>query len=104
MQGLAWCGERDPHVADHVIQVARRHPLRLVRVTTLNEALTNHAVHTHRAEEFVLVLRGDVRMTIGETKQTATVGDLVFLASNVPHALDNVGRGATEYFAFQGIP
>lgn len=72
-----------------------------MHVSTLNEGLTNHAVHTHRAEEIVLILRGEVEMQIGDRRERAAPGDLVFLASEVPHALDNVGSGPAEYFAFQ---
>jgi len=75
-----------------------------MHVSTVNHGLTNHPVHTHRAEEFVLMRHGDVRMVIGDTRQTASVGDLIFLASNVPHSLDNIGDGVAEYFAFQGVP
>ena len=72
-----------------------------MHVSTLNQGLTNHAAHTHRAEEFVVVMRSDVEMLIGETHQTATAGDVIFLESMIPHALDNIGTGSTEYFAFQ---
>jgi (S)-ureidoglycine aminohydrolase len=72
-----------------------------MHVSTLNEGLTNHAAHTHRAEEFVVVMRSDVEMLIGETLQTATAGDVIFLESMIPHALNNIGTGSTEYFAFQ---
>ncbi|WP_332368303.1 hypothetical protein [Spirosoma telluris] len=32
---------------------------------------------------------------------SATVGDLIFLESNVPHALQNTSQGSCMYFAFQ---
>lgn len=73
-----------------------------MHASTLNEGLTNHPAHTHRAEEFVLMLKGDVRMLVGAEHVTATVGDLVFLAAQISHSLDNTGRGQAEYFAFQG--
>jgi (S)-ureidoglycine aminohydrolase len=72
-----------------------------MHVSTLNEGLTNHAAHTHRAEEFVLVIKGQVEMLVGEAYYKASAGDLYFLASLIPHALNNVGSGPTEYFAFQ---
>lgn len=72
-----------------------------MHVSTLNEGLTNHAVHTHAAEEFVLMLKGDVVMRIGEADVAATKGDVVFLESMIPHALNNAGTGETAYFAFQ---
>ncbi len=72
-----------------------------MHVSTLNEGLTNHAAHTHRAEEFVVVIKSEVEMLIGETRERAAAGDVIFLASEIPHALDNKGSGQTEYFAFQ---
>lgn len=72
-----------------------------MHTSTLNEALTNHKKHTHRAEEFVLILKGEVEMPVGESNFKAARGDLIFLASGIPHALNNIGKGQAEYFAFQ---
>lgn len=72
-----------------------------MHVTTLNEGLKSHAPHTHRAAEFVLMMKGDASMQIGDTFNEASPGALIFLASQIPHALENVGKGACEYFAFQ---
>lgn len=72
-----------------------------MHVSTLNAGLTNHATHTHRAEEMVLVIKGEVEMLIGETHYTAKAGDLYFIQSEVPHSLRNIGDGPTEYYAFQ---
>jgi (S)-ureidoglycine aminohydrolase len=73
-----------------------------IHVSTLDEGLTNHPTHTHRAEEFVLMREGSDEMIIDTPGHALAVGDVVFLASNVPHSLKNTGRGPTEYFAIQG--
>ncbi|MDB4892350.1 MAG: cupin [Gemmatimonadetes bacterium] len=73
-----------------------------MHVSTLNEGLTNHAVHTHRAEEFVLMREGSIEMVIDTPGHPLTAGDIGFLASNIPHSARNTGAGPTEYFAFQG--
>ncbi len=72
-----------------------------MHVSTLNAGLTNHKTHTHRAEEFVLITQGEVEMQIGDSFHKAAAGDLIFLASEIPHALRNIGSEQTEYFAFQ---
>lgn len=72
-----------------------------MHVSTLNEGLTNHAAHTHRAEEFVLMIKGEVTMLLGTETITAETGDLVYVESNISHSLNNVGSGETMYFAFQ---
>ena len=39
-----------------------------MHASTLNEGLTNHATHTHRAEEFVVMLRGECEL-IGDARR-----------------------------------
>lgn len=73
-----------------------------IHVSTVNEGITNHATHTHRAEEFVLMREGSNEMIIDTPGHALAVGDVAFLASNVPHSLKNTGTGPTEYFAIQG--
>lgn len=72
-----------------------------MHVSTLDAAITNHQTHTHRAEEFVLIIKGEVEMQIGEAWHKASAGDVIFLASEIPHALRNIGNEQSEYFAFQ---
>lgn len=72
-----------------------------LHVSTLNAGVASHPPHTHRAAEFILVMQGDVEMSIDGANHPATAGDLVFLASEIPHGLHNAGTGPTEYFAFQ---
>ena len=73
-----------------------------MHVSTVGAGLTNHAPHTHFAEEFLLLRQGNVSMFIDGRTFPAATGDVVFLASNVPHSLNNGKESTTEYFAFQG--
>ena len=72
-----------------------------MHVTTLNEGLRSHGVHTHREEEFLLIIKGDVEEHIDGVEHPATVGGLIFLDAMVPHTITNVGKGAAQYFAFK---
>jgi (S)-ureidoglycine aminohydrolase len=72
-----------------------------MHTTMLNAGLSSHAPHTHREEEIVLLLKGNVEMQIGDDFIKAAPGDVIFLASGIPHALHNTGKEACEYFAFQ---
>lgn len=72
-----------------------------MHVSTLDAGLINHPAHTHRAEEFVLVVDGNVEMLLGEEWVAAGPGDLVYVESMIPHSLNNTGAGAATYFAFQ---
>lgn len=72
-----------------------------MHVTTLNEGLRSHDVHTHREEEFLLIIKGDVEEHIDGVEHPATVGGLIFLDAMVPHTITNVGEDAAQYFAFK---
>ena len=72
-----------------------------MHVTTLKPNQVSHAPHTHRQEEIIIVRKGNIEMQIGNTFQKARPGDLIFLNSNIPHALKNLSKGECEYFAFQ---
>jgi (S)-ureidoglycine aminohydrolase len=72
-----------------------------MHTTMLNPGLSSHAPHTHAQEEIILLLKGNVEMEIDGKRYKAAAGDLIFLASNIPHALHNTGNEPCEYFAFQ---
>ncbi|MEO6733405.1 MAG: cupin domain-containing protein [Ferruginibacter sp.] len=72
-----------------------------MHTTALNAGLESHAPHTHREEEIILMLRGNVVMNIGGSLYKATAGDMVFLPSGISHNLTNTGNEQCEYFAFQ---
>jgi (S)-ureidoglycine aminohydrolase len=72
-----------------------------MHTTALNAGLDSHAPHTHKEEEVVLILKGNVTMHIGDNFYKAGPGDVVFLSSGISHALMNTGNEQCEYFAFQ---
>ncbi|GAB3785357.1 hypothetical protein GCM10028818_46830 [Spirosoma horti] len=72
-----------------------------MHVTTLNRDLWSHPPHTHRAAEILLMIDNSAQESIDGKLYPATVGDLIFLESNVPHAIQNTSRGSCTYFAFQ---
>jgi len=85
-QPVAWLGKIDMHA------------------TTLNQGEISHPPHVHRSEEIILVRSGNVRESIGGKYFSASEGDVIFLPSGVPHALENKGTGRCEYFALQWLP
>ena len=70
--------------------------------SSVNEGLRNHATHSHRAEEFMMMTKGSVELLIGDAKPLASASDVVFLVTQVPHSLQNVGKGPTQYLVIQG--
>ena len=73
-----------------------------IHVTNLNEGIKSHEPHTHRAAELVLMISGDSEMEIGgKFYQSSAGGDVYFLGSNVPHAIENIGDESAMYYAIQ---
>lgn len=72
-----------------------------MHTTALRPGLVSHAPHTHREEEIILILRGEVTLNINGERIAARAGDVAFLPSGVSHALENTGSETCEYFAFQ---
>ncbi len=74
-----------------------------MHVTTLNKGMKSHDQHTHIDEEIILVIKGEVEELIDGKPLKAKTGDLIFLQSNIPHGIRNIGDGPCEYFAFKWI-
>ena len=72
-----------------------------MHVTTLNTGLWSHPPHTHRAAEILLPIDNSAQESIDGVLQPAGIGDIIFLESNVPHAIQNTSSGSCTYFAFQ---
>ncbi len=72
-----------------------------MHATTLNQGLWSHAPHQHRAAEILVMLDQSAQERINGNLYPATVGDVIFLESNVPHAIQNTSRGPCTYLAFQ---
>jgi (S)-ureidoglycine aminohydrolase len=72
-----------------------------MHATRLNAGMNSHAPHTHVQEEIILMLEGEATMHIDGKELKTSVGDVIFLDANVPHAITNTGDIPCEYFAFQ---
>ncbi|QJW90872.1 cupin domain-containing protein [Spirosoma taeanense] len=72
-----------------------------MHVTTLNQGLWSHPPHTHRAAEILLMVDNSAQESIDGRMHSAKAGDLIFLESNVPHAIQNTSPGSCTYYAFQ---
>lgn len=72
-----------------------------VHATALNPGFASHDPHTHRAEEIILMIKGNITMQIGQRFYKATAGDLIFLASGDLHSAENTGSEQCGYFAIQ---
>lgn len=72
-----------------------------MHITNLNAGIKSHEPHTHHAAEIVLMIDGNTEMEIGDSIYKGTTGDVYYLASNIPHAIKNIGDTQCMYFAFQ---
>jgi (S)-ureidoglycine aminohydrolase len=70
--------------------------------SSVKEGVRNHATHTHRADEFMMMTKGNVQLLIGTAEPPATLGDVVFLGSMLPHSLLSKGAGPAQYLVIQG--
>ena len=72
-----------------------------MHVTTLKEGLESHPPHTHKAAEILLPIDNIAEEQIAGNWIKADIGDIIYLESNVPHAIRNIGKGNVTYYAFQ---
>lgn len=72
-----------------------------MHATTLKEGMKSHDPHTHIEDEIILVRYGQVEEMIDGKPHKAGPGSVIFLGSNVPHGIRNIGDGLCEYYAFK---
>lgn len=60
------------------------------------EATSGETFHKHFGQEFVLVLKGAIEITLNETKYALKKGDSMYFNSNEPHHFRNGHNGSTE--------
>ena len=72
-----------------------------MHITTLKEGLESHPPHTHKAAEILLPIDNIAEEHIAGQWIKAGIGDIIFLESNIPHAIRNISKGTVTYFAFQ---
>jgi XRE family transcriptional regulator, regulator of sulfur utilization len=66
-------------------------------ITTLNAGQASHAPHTHPNEEIIILKEGTCEAYINGVWTPMSVGSMAFFASNVPHAIRNVGKTPATY-------
>ena len=72
-----------------------------IHATTLKAGVESHPPHTHRAEEMMILLEGNVTLNVNSDKLKASACDVMLLRSNVPHNLVNTGEKPCTYYAIK---
>lgn len=57
---------------------------------------SGNALYKHFGQEFVLVIKGAIEITLNETSYVLNKGDSIYFNSNVPHAFKNIGKDKAE--------
>lgn len=60
-------------------------------------ASTGDEAYTHEGEEWAMVLTGRFKITLGDEVHFLDAGDSIWFKSNIPHRIDNVADGVSEY-------
>jgi len=72
-----------------------------VHATTLKPGVESHPTHTHRTEEMMVLLTGNVTLNVDSEKQNVSAGDVMLLRPNVPHNVVNTGSEPCTYYAIK---
>jgi (S)-ureidoglycine aminohydrolase len=72
-----------------------------VHSTALNLNEESHPTHTHKAEEIMLLLKGNITMHIEKENYKAGPGSIILVRPDVPHNLTNTGNETCQYYAIK---
>lgn len=72
-----------------------------MHITTLTKKGPSHAPHQHVDTEIILVISGDVEMTIDGKEYKGSDGDLFIAESGKMHGVSNASDKTCKYFAFK---
>lgn len=63
-----------------------------------NAETGNFVAHRRGVEEYIYVLRGRLRVTIGDERVTLNQADSLYFQADAPHSFLNLGKTPCEYF------
>jgi quercetin dioxygenase-like cupin family protein len=72
-----------------------------IHVTTLPPGQASHAPHTHPEEEVIIIKEGSLEVFQAGLTRVVGPGAVLFMASQEPHAVKNVGDGPATYHVMQ---
>jgi transcriptional regulator with XRE-family HTH domain len=59
-------------------------------------ASSGETVYSHFGQEFVLVLKGAIEISLNDKEYILNKGDSIYFNSNTPHSFRNISKGTTE--------
>ncbi len=72
-----------------------------VHASAVNALEDNHLAHTHRAEEIMFLMKGNITMNIAQQKIKAGPGNIILIRPDVLHNLTNTGNEQCWYYAIK---
>lgn len=72
-----------------------------MHATALKPGMASHPPHQHRAEEIILMIKGEIQVQIAQNFLRAVEGDVIFYPAYSIHAVKNTGSSQCGYFAIQ---
>jgi len=57
---------------------------------------SGESMYKHFGQEFILVLKGTVEITLNDTKYILKKGDSIYFNSSIPHSFRNIDSGLSE--------
>jgi quercetin dioxygenase-like cupin family protein len=72
-----------------------------IHVTTLPPGQASHPPHTHPEEEVIIIKEGTVEAFVAGEKRRLGPGAVLFMASQEPHNITNVGETPATYHVMQ---
>ena len=73
----------------------------LVGYANINPGKENHPPHQHADEEFLYLVEGSGKWTLGDRTMNAKAGDVLYSAPNVPHGLRNNSDKPLKFFVMK---
>jgi mannose-6-phosphate isomerase-like protein (cupin superfamily) len=70
----------------------------LVGYADIQPGQQNHAPHSHMDEEFLYLVEGSGKWTVGDRTTSAKAGDVLYSAPNVVHGLRNSSDKPLKFF------
>ena len=61
-------------------------------------------LHTHEADEFIVVLEGTLEATLGDDVQNVGPNHTIVIPPHIPHGFTSVGPGEARIISFFPIP
>ncbi len=69
-----------------------------IHETELQPGASPHPAHRHKHEEFMLIVKGNLEVTIDGTSTVLNSGSAAFMKSNSLHHVRNAGQDIVQYF------